>query len=564
MPDELELSYDTYVLPTAQHRAGLAGLVALATTLRRRDVSEIPEITFDSPGKVRLRLTEKSLTVLFNDLYDATTQEVRELTPRRRHGEVISPLRTETETRPDTRTGKPMPRLVYVYPQTVPRGTFLEDLGMPAPWLKLWRDVLWSVVRGIPMTRGPYEDRAKGRDVREARAVWRELQGWDIARRDGRASTAEISGALLLGAMARNAEAVPFVGSPDQNLLLHFWPVVMGAGEVWRMKRGSTGDVEEEPAGYVVVIPDVVDVDWFREIFERQVGGLDTQLFRYRPRSAVLALPEEAGLEYLHRVLALAAARAEAGEIRFTIAGTEVYHLEKEGNSVHIFAAGQVAASRELLDAYESIRQRYHNLTFRGQLIRNLLGRRPWYGGFERIFSRYERELFIGRHATSFSGDARRRFRVEFESAAAAGLQKRREHTTMDGSLEISKRVHDMIQRYVYEKTKAKTGETPEDFPIVIDPETKRERRAVSEKYRDVFSGVCEDAFLAMRSCRSREDFVAYFTGAICAVPQNLPTDDYQKLAAALLGSDDGWEHVKALAMLALSALSSRYVTSRS
>ncbi len=134
------------------------------------------------------------------------------------------------------------------------------------------------------------------------------------------------------------------------------------------------------------------------------------------------------------------------------------------------------------------------------------------------------------------------------------------ETARVDTTFDLSRRVHDMIQRYAYERTRVKTGRSPEDFPLVVDPNTKRHRREVSDEYARAFGRVCEDAFLTMRSCRSREDFVGYFTGTICAVPQYLPMEDYQRLAVALMGHDDEWERVKALAMLALSALSSRYV----
>src|SRR5450830_860613 len=100
--------------------------------------------------------------------------------------------------------------------------------------------------------------------------------------------------------------------------------------------------------------------------------------------------------------------------------------------------------------------------------------------------------------------------------------EKEMETSTVDATFDLSKRVHDMIQRYVYERTKAKSGKSADDFPLVVDPNTKRPRREVSEEYRKAFGRVCEDAFLAMRSYRSRDDFVGYFTGTICRVPQYL------------------------------------------
>lgn len=65
---------------------------------------------------------------------------------------------------------------------------------------------------------------------------------------------------------------------------------------------------------------------------------------------------------------------------------------------------------------------------------------------------------------------------------------------------------------------------------------------------------ICQDAFLRLRSCKAREDFVAYFTATFCSVAQFLPPERYQKVAVALL-DPVRWNDTKALAMLALSSL---------
>ena len=88
--------------------------------------------------------------------------------------------------------------------------------------------------------------------------------------------------------------------------------------------------------------------------------------------------------------------------------------------------------------------------------------------------------------------------------------------------VDLSKRVHSVIAQYVYRKTEARCGITWEAFKDrkVEDPTTRRVRIDVPQAYREAREKVCQDAFVAMRACRAREDFVAYFTGTICAVPQ--------------------------------------------
>lgn len=551
MNDVVELSYDLFTLPTAQHRAGLASLLVAVDTMRRRGLPNVPEARIAGLSAACVMLTKASLTALFNDLYDATTEEVRAPTIRKRNGNPIAPLREETEIRRDERTGKESTKTIYVYPQVVPKAPFLQSLGMPDPWLKLWRNAVWSTLRGVPKTRGPYEERTTGTDVREAAGLWDSLRRW---QQRGRQYVTEVSSALFIGAQAVNAERVPFVGSPDQNLLLHFWPVVMGVGEAWRIEREEE-EFREKPRGYVIAVPDVMDLEGFAADYQASVAQLDTTMYRYRPRHAVLSLPQEGGLQYLNNLVALAAARAQAGAIRFSVAGVEVYHLTKKGNSIAVLATGRVPARRELVEQYEVIRGgRYRNLLFRGQLIRNLLDRQPWYDRFDQLFATHDQELFIGQGDAPFAADAARKFTVEFGASLAGGTMS----STTGMTFDLSKRVHDMIRAYVSQRTEVKSGIAWADFKDrkVTDPTTGRTRIDVPQRYREVRERVWQDAFLSLRACRSREDFVAYFTGTICAVPQYLPMEDYQALAEVLLGDDDSWERVKSLAMLALSAVS--------
>lgn len=121
---------------------------------------------------------------------------------------------------------------------------------------------------------------------------------------------------------------------------------------------------------------------------------------------------------------------------------------------------------------------------------------------------------------------------------------------------ELATRVHDLVQTYVRLRTESKSGIQWKDFKDrKVRDESGKERLDVPAKYREARTKVCTDAFLRLRACRAREDFVAYFTGTICSVPQFIRPDDYQEIALALLDGEL-WEDVKGLSMLALSRLS--------
>jgi CRISPR-associated protein Cmx8 len=113
----------------------------------------------------------------------------------------------------------------------------------------------------------------------------------------------------------------------------------------------------------------------------------------------------------------------------------------------------------------------------------------------------------------------------------------------------LASRVYEMVRAYAIRKTEGRCRISWESFRESRD-ETGRIK--VPEAYREARHKICTDAFLAMRSRRSREEFRDYFIGSICSVPQYLPEDDYQAVAGAL--GSDGWEDVRSLAMLAMSA----------
>lgn len=115
-------------------------------------------------------------------------------------------------------------------------------------------------------------------------------------------------------------------------------------------------------------------------------------------------------------------------------------------------------------------------------------------------------------------------------------------------TFDLATRVSEMTRAYVLRRTEVRTELTWQAYSALSGDDPPR------GTYRDAREKVCTDAFLALRSRRSREDFMGYFTSTICYGPQFLPPSEYAGLAGALLDGDR-WEEVKALAMLALSGL---------
>jgi len=111
---------------------------------------------------------------------------------------------------------------------------------------------------------------------------------------------------------------------------------------------------------------------------------------------------------------------------------------------------------------------------------------------------------------------------------------------------ELALRVHSMIRAYVNHKTKRRCGKSYADF---------KASGFKDGQYIEANNKVCMDAFLAIRGRKDHREFVSYFTGTICSVPQFLDNQQYEELSVALLDAEQ-WESLKSLSMLALSALS--------
>jgi CRISPR-associated protein Cmx8 len=544
---EITLSYSLFDLPSAQHKAGLAGLLLLIDSLQQRGTGPLPEVHNLSATSVQLIFSKASMQTVFDDLYDARLVERTD----KSKWSGKTPKRVEIKEEQDEKSGKVKKQKSYIYDVVEPKAVFLEHHypGDEKGWLKLWRDMLWQTLRAQPKARGVYEQRLmKSHPCQEAEAAWKELHR--SAEKQGH--TQSIAGSLFVGAQATNAERVKFEGSVDQNLLLHFWPLTL---QIFVPKPiGRDGKKKNNGQAYVLAIPEVSDLEEFCEIFPRSLAALDPQIRGYRPSASIITLPEEGGMEFLRNLSLIAEQRVESGDVKYSVSAIELFSLEKRRNSVKTHTANKIIPRQGLLSQYEGVRQSCRNPFFKSRLLLNLLRDLDWAEGFLGLFSEYPAEFFIHTEKTPrqlpfFSTDARKKFRIiadEFKLLEEAHAMA---EATGPKPQSLEKRIYDMIGAYVRHKTEAKSNFKWSDFR---DKKTPDGKMAIPPVYVEAKQKICMDAFLAMRSRREQE-FIEYFAGTICSVPQFLPADDYVFVSQALL-EENGWEKVKTLSMLALSA----------
>ncbi len=547
--DRFILTYDLLSLPTAQHKAGLAGLLLMIDSLKQRIIEPFPIVDGLSPTGVRIAMTRNSLQTIFDDLYDSEWEEVSSKAkwqgkePKRiEEIEVQSNGKTKREKR-------------FVYDVVRPKGVFLQTYFPDGNglYVKLWRDMLWSTLRGIPKTRLVYEERAVQRPSSLAAGYWSSLEKALAQHKKGGILTESISSSLFVGAEDANGERVAFRGPVEDNLLLHFWPIVslIHVPRTWSLERSAEQGlrITRQEAGYVLSIPEPGRLDEFCEDVREVLRGLDPEPGGLRPRAARIDLHEEGGLEYLYQFARHRSSAAHGDTL--SVCALEIFHLQKHGNRIRQLAVERILPHKEVLVEYEQLRKKVRNPIFKEVLLRNLLEGAPWHSHFDRPVHQHPMPLFIlcrgrtPREMVFFGLDARRKFKsleTQLEHDKIGGIM---DDQTRDNQLAL--RVYRLIQTYVNQRTEEKSGKKFKDFSKHKDADG---RIQYPSEYREAREKVCGDAFLAMRGRRDQE-FVEYFTGTICSVPQYLNQEHYVAVAEALMSD---WERIKILSMLALSA----------
>ncbi|MEO7035989.1 MAG: type I-MYXAN CRISPR-associated protein Cmx8 [Polyangiaceae bacterium] len=528
----LKFRWDLQEMPSSQHRAGLAGLALCVAFLKRRpDRKGVCEIESIDEQALVLAADRDGMQSLFDDIYDASLEEQereKKLQKKLADGTKvdIEPKRPAIErVFVDPKTKAEKKRKVFIYDQVIPRGALVDDWDAghdgKKPWLKLWRDMVWTTLRGVPATREPFDARAEERKSKDGVEAWDEL-----ATRPN--TTVDLPSTYALGAQAKSAENVPFQDVARLRFLLHFWPFVAAIYVPALLKR----DLSRDFAGYALAIPDVADLGDFVRAWEQVARGRSGELSGYVPRDAVIDLAAEAGLDVVRRSNEVVASSQGASSTRPWLNAVDVFHVEKEGNNVRLRGIGRVVPERKQDDQYARVRRgNYWSPLFRRQRVSNVLDRKPWWSGFARLCATTPDEMTI-RH-NSFRRDCR---------LALTEVEVKDDVPETEQTLEHL--IFRRVQAYVLGKTERKYD---------LSWQKVQGNAAREKEYGERKEKVAREAFLAIRS-RTGADFVSYFTSTLCSVPQRASEGKYLEIARALMDSKS-IEQVRSLTLLALSAV---------
>ncbi|OJH33952.1 type I-MYXAN CRISPR-associated protein Cmx8 [Cystobacter ferrugineus] len=519
------LHYQLGELPSAQHRAGLAGLVLMLQHQQPGPERGVARITQLGEVRASFEFDLEGLRWLFDELYAAGMEERAE--SKAREGQ--PPLREEERESKDEK-GKVRLKRYFIYEAPVPRAGLLLDLdptanGRSGHWVKLWRDMVWQTLRGVPASRLPFENRAAGKPTSDAEDAWNALLRPE--------SSVSLSSTDYLGAMDRTADNVSFTDRARFQFLLRFWPFI---AQVYVPQKLVLKDDRSrgEPQGYALAIPDVAVLDVFCEEWPRMLRARGVEVLGFRPKEALVDLAVESALKTGQRLRERIARREGASRTSDLVLGYEVFHLDKEGNNVRLYSVARVEPDTSMIDEYEGLRPMLWDPLFRRTRLLNLVERRPWYTGFDRIAATVPYAATFG--APSFRHDAR-------ESFKRNEAMSQSETSTPEAALEPL--VLQLVRGYVSRRVEKRTSLT---WDQVKEGAPQASRRGDYDEARE---RIARDAFLAVRS-RTGQDFVEYFAGTLCSVPHHLGPEKFVLLSRAL---HERTEVLRTLTLLALSAV---------
>src|SRR6202042_106587 len=104
--------------------------------------------------------------------------------------------------------------------------------------------------------------------------------------------------------------------------------------------------------GYALAIPEVGDLGKFCRSYKKCLERLDEKRNLYRPAGAVVALPEQGPLEFLHNLDRLTAERVLDEKLANYLAGVEFFHMVVAGNNVKLRAHGRIPAEARVIEEY--------------------------------------------------------------------------------------------------------------------------------------------------------------------------------------------------------------------
>jgi CRISPR-associated protein Cmx8 len=286
-----------------------------------------------------------------------------------------------------------------------------------------------------------------------------------------------------------------------------------------------------------VVFPDISNLEVFCDELPRWLLDREPEVRGYRPRAAIVDLPEVGALEIQAGLAKRLSQRLRSPSLSDLLLGFDVLHLAKEGKNVRLKSWNRIAVqTEEVFDEFRKLKELWSSL-FRRQRMLNLLYDRARWNGFDRLISTTRIQLTFDE--SSFRHDARAFFEIYLQEKTVSDDDDNEVVEGKELPALVFRAVRNYVKRRVEQKHRLSWDKAKGDTQAIKDLNGKKE-------------DIARSAFLAARS-RTGADFIEFFAGTICSVPQRSKGGEeaFAILSQALIRDTDT---VRTLTLLALSA----------
>lgn len=504
MSEVLTISYQLAELPSAQHRAGLAGLVFMVRWLKRIGHEGICEIEKLTANAASFKVNREGLEALISEIYACEEIEIDDKKAFLPKGSQVSYL----------------------------------DPTQDKLWLKLWRDFLWALLKQ-PASRTIFKNDEEGKGNKSRQKAIQDC--WEQLK--GKKNSVDLAGTDFLGAQAKNTEIVPFKDRGKSQFLLKFWVYAVQIYDpIYLIRRKDK--YQPKSAGYAIVIPDVANLEYFCDEFLdalRDSRGRNQQphwYFKSRPDGAVINLAPAAGLDFLRTLREQLARRSKNLDDIVLAVEVCLLSVSDDGQKNSIDELVRLDPQGKQIDEFARVQENCRNLFFITQRLKNIIAKQPWYFGFGKLCSSLKIEQIFDPESL-FCRDAKESFKLEVNDLNTVKSEQ-------DELISLEALIYDIVGSYISKKVAEKYGLEWEK--VKGDEETKK---GYNEKRRKI----AQDAFYGFRS-RSDIEFSKYFALTFGSVQQSYVLNNktsFERLAQALYNDT---EYIKSLTLLALSARS--------
>lgn len=528
----------------ALHRAGMVGLALQIEAMKIRNrvlakdqASPVPELNWLEQGR--------SMKVTFS------YESFEELLQERYLGAVLPNNKTPKKRKSGNEDEQEAAKEVLV-----PRLRYLEDLGAYSEFQSHIRSAYRASFFSIYKERESFFAATKDKKALAARI--REL--WEAIVSD---SVSEIQKSSRPNIVGYDLKGNSLTEPGKSALLLHFWSLSSWFFTPKTLKYDKRKkELDDDYLPPVIVAPDVTDI---RSFFEYVKGSYARPFQRYISTSLEAAMAFYAAPILAHSQSITEEIRSEFHQL---VSGATVFVYLRPGKQPEVAGVFNETYDDETLQQYIELQNHeFRSIAYRALRVENLLARRAWYHGFNKLVDHWGLELLVPIKNRKTNAYEMKPKALELAKDLAADflyfadMEDEMESETRIALATIPTIIDELVTNYLDWRVYAK-GQNPPDKKEMDNIFERRgslsagqsltdEEEEIRKNYNQLKKKIVNQEFVAFRGATDQKRFAESFIGMFEA-GFHLEPKEREVLRPFYEG--DQWESGRWLTLMAISA----------